>query len=512
MNKYVIALYIRLSLEDVKVDSMSIRNQQLALHKYVDSMPEGDSAEVLEFIDNGYTGTNFERPAMQEMLEKVRALQINCIIVKDFSRFGRNSLESGYFIEQVFPLFKMRFISINDNFDTIKYKNDTGGMDVAFRYLIHEQYSHDLSRKYKSAKYALMRRGEYHDKRTPYGYLPGEDKHFVIDEQTAPVVRMIFDMALEGMSAPKIAKRLYDLNIPTPGEYKVVRGDKTHDVSRSNNIWHPTVVLRFLRDERYAGTYIYGKTAVTQVGGSHVRRNDESKWFKIPDFHPAIISMDVFEQVQLMFPKGSSVKKNRHEYALRGMVFCGCCKHAMSRLKKNPTFICDYSRHYEHMECRLQEILESDLEAIIYTLAEQKARFILGADSLSDVSKLDICLEEKAVYEGKVNALKADKRRLYEQYLMEEISLDEYKAAKSAVDNDLRQIEQIFKRLESEVKRMQLSSEDNKKLRGIANDVTGAGKLTRTLAELLVNKVYVYPDNRIEIDWTISDFVDCACS
>ena len=154
MKKYRIALYIRLSLEDYKYDSMSIENQHLVLNEFVSSMPESTDAEVLEFIDNGYSGTNFERPKVQELIELVRANQIDCIIVKDFSRFGRNSIETGYFIERVFPLFHTRFISINDDFDSDQHKGDTGGMDVAFKYLISEYYSRDMSMKTKSAKYA----------------------------------------------------------------------------------------------------------------------------------------------------------------------------------------------------------------------------------------------------------------------------------------------------------------------------------------------------------------------
>ena len=154
MQKYVIALYIRLSVEDYKYDSLSIENQLLVLNEYAAAMPEYLNAEILEFIDNGYSGTNFERPQVQKLIEMVRANRIDCIIVKDFSRFGRNSIETGYFIERVFPLFHTRFISISDDFDTNNFKGDTGGMDIAFKYLISEYYSRDMSIKTKSAKYA----------------------------------------------------------------------------------------------------------------------------------------------------------------------------------------------------------------------------------------------------------------------------------------------------------------------------------------------------------------------
>ena len=147
MQKYVIALYICLSIEDYKYDSLSIENQRLVLHEYAAFMPEALNAEITEFIDNGYSGTNFERPQVQKLIELVRANQIDCIIVKDFSRFGRNSIETGYFIERVFPLFHTRFISISDDFDSSKFKGDAGGMDVAFKYLISEYYYRYLLRE-----------------------------------------------------------------------------------------------------------------------------------------------------------------------------------------------------------------------------------------------------------------------------------------------------------------------------------------------------------------------------
>ena len=175
MQSYVIALYIRLSIEDSKYDSLSIENQRLILREHAASLPEAAGAVVWEFVDNGYSGANFERPQVQKLIGMVRENKIDCIMVKDFSRFGRNSLETGYFIERVFPLFHTRFISVSDDFDTDRLKGDTGGMDVAFKYLISEYYSRDMSVKTKSAKYAKMERGEYQSKICPYGYRKGAD-------------------------------------------------------------------------------------------------------------------------------------------------------------------------------------------------------------------------------------------------------------------------------------------------------------------------------------------------
>ena len=246
MQSYVIALYIRLSLEDSKYDSLSIENQRLVLHEYAASMPEAADAEIIEFVDNGYSGTNFERPQVQKLIEMVRENKIDCIIVKDFSRFGRNSIETGYFIERVFPLFHTRFISLSDEFDSNHFKGDTGGMDVAFKYLINEYYSRDMSIKTKSAKYAKMQRGEYQSKICPYGYRKSADGRMEPDPEAAEVVRLIFELSANGVNATDIARELYRRGIPTPGEYKAMHGNHTHDVSRTHGVWQISTILHTL--------------------------------------------------------------------------------------------------------------------------------------------------------------------------------------------------------------------------------------------------------------------------
>lgn len=259
MRNYVIALYIRLSVEDFKTESLSIPNQKLILREKAMSLPEWDNSEILEFIDNGHTGTNFERPAVQELLTMVQAGKINCIIVKDLSRFGRNSIETGYFIERVFPLYHTRFISVSDDFDTANFKGDTGGIDIAFKYLISECYSRDMSMKTKSAKYAKMSRGEYQSVICPYGYRKSADGRMEPDEDVASNVQMIFQWASEGNTAAEITRKLYAMNIPTPGEYRKLKGKDYYNVSRTNGVWSTSTVLRILEDQRYIGTYVIGK-------------------------------------------------------------------------------------------------------------------------------------------------------------------------------------------------------------------------------------------------------------
>ena len=444
---YVIALYIRLSTEDSKVGSFSIDNQKIALHQYVDAMEGVRNAEVLEFIDNGYSGTNFERPAVQELLGRMREGKINCIIVKDFTRFGRNSIEVGYFMEMVFPLYGIRFISINDDFDSDKLHGDTGGINVAFKYLVSEYYSRDLSIKYKSAKYVKFKRGEYQSKICIYGYRKGADGRMEPDEETAPNVRLIFELARDGLEINQIIEELFKRGIPTPGEHEAAKGKTYRNVSRCCGIWIRSTILRLLRDERYIGTYIMGKREVIEVGGHRARMKDESQWIMIPDHHTAIISKELFDQVQAKLPRFKCPKKNVSTYPLRGKVFCGCCHHAMPRsANKNHVFVCRYTEADKSSPCIGLRITEAELERLLYKILAKQAQIILNLDNLANAGQLDIQLAEQAEYDNRIAEYMDKKRVLYERLVLKQINMEDYKTQKAAVDNELDRLREIHSR------------------------------------------------------------------
>ena len=504
---YVIAPYIRLSTEDSKVGSFSIENQRHTLRQYIEAMEGVQNVEVREFVDNGYSGTNFERPAVQELLDLVRSGNINCIIVKDFTRFGRNSIEVGYFMEMVFPLYNVRFISINDEFDSDKLHGDTGGINVAFKYLISEFYSRDLSIKYKSAKYTKFQRGKYQSKRCPYGYRKGANGRMEPDEETAPNVRLIFELARDGYSSNEIVKVLFERGILTPGEYKATHGSTVHDISRCHHIWQKSMVINILGDERYTGTYIMGKREVTEVGGHHVRMKDESQWVKIPDHHPAIISKELFELVQAKRQRFKCPKKNTRAYPLRGKVFCGCCDHAMPRTSnKSYSFICRHSRVDEAAACHGLTIRESELEGLIYEVLSKQAQVILNLDSLSNAGRLDVQLAEQAESNSRIKECMDQKRVLYERFVLKEISIEDYKRQKAAVDIELDRLRVIHSALEAQAAQMQMDEQTKSARAKLAQEVAKADGLTAGLADTLVDRVYVYPGNRVEIVWKMKDF------
>ena len=504
---YVIALYIRLSTEDSRVGSFSIENQKNALHQYVDAMEGVKNVEVLEFIDNGYSGTNFERPAVQSLLDQIREGKINCIVVKDFTRFGRNSIEVGYFMEMVFPLYGVRFISINDNFDSDTLHGDTGGINVAFKYLVSEFYSRDLSIKYKSAKYVKFKRGEYQSKLCPYGYRKGADGRMEPNEETAPNVQLIFELARDGYKPNEIVKVLFERHIPTPAEYKAAHGFHGHDISRCCGIWSSSAVVHILDDERYTGTYIMGKREVTEVGGRRVRMKDESQWVKIPDHHQAIISRELFDLVQVQRPRMKSPKKNAKAYPLRGKVFCGCCHHAMPRVaKKTAVFYCRYTGVNESAPCHGLTVTETELEGMLYEILSKQAQVILNVANLANARQLDIQIAQQAEYDKLIEGYLEQKRVLYEQLILKQLTIEDYKSQKAAVDSELDRLREIHCNLKVQTSQMEMDEKVKSDRTELAREAVGAGGLTAGLADTLIDRVYVYPNNQVEIVWKMKDF------
>lgn len=485
---YVIALYIRLSIEDSKVDSMSIENQKFMLHQYVDTMKDVKNIEALEFVDNGYSGTNFERPAVKQLLDMVQEGKINCVIVKDFTRFGRSRIGVGYFLDKVFPLYGVRFISLNDGFDSETLNGDTGGLGVMFQYFQAELYSRDLSVKYKSAKQVKFRRGEYQSKVCPYGYRKGAGGRMEPDREAAANVRLIFELAQSGLSKKGIVRALFERGIPTPAEYKAARGFTGHDTSRTRGVWHESTVTHILEDERYTGTYIMGKREVTEVGGHRVRMKDESQWVKIPDHHPAIIGKELFEQVQARLCRAPAPKKNVHTYPLKQKVFCGCCLHALSRTSnKSHTYLCRHTQVDEAAPCHGLRISEAELEHVVYERVLERVQ--ASPDSVPTAAPDSP--------EGRIADCQEQKRCLYERFVREEISIEDYKEKKAVLDGELDQLRQALAVIRTQAAQNR-AEQDRGALLQKARD---AGQLTVELADILIDRVYVYPGGRVEPAW-----------
>ena len=327
------AVYIRLSVEDTKSGSISIETQRMIIDRFLAQHPE--IAVYNTYIDNGATGTNFHRPGFQQMLSDIEAGEVNCVIVKDLSRLGRNAIDTGYYIEQYFRVRKVRFIAVNDQFDTEDQGDAYMGIILPLRNMINEAYALDIGRKIKAQQRQAMKDGKFVGGRAPYGYQKDpEDCHqLVVDQEAAPVVRLIFAWASEGAELNTIALRLNEAGCPSPSFYKRDRGEITHQNLIGSGKWQTRTVAKILHAEVYTGDLVQGRTKI--IDHKQVPASAEEMTV-VRGTHEAIISREQFDAVQAILEQATQKSKSRtiKPYSpnlLKGKVFCGCCGGSLHR-------------------------------------------------------------------------------------------------------------------------------------------------------------------------------------
>lgn len=291
---YQIGVYLRISKEDFSdKESQSITEQRKLLEEFIQKEFVGETFWVQEFLDDGYSGTNGERPALKRLLQLVKAGKIDCILVKDFSRLARDYLLLGEYMEILFPIHQVRFISVNDGYDSKGYSEPLLGLDMQFRGLCYDLYSKDISQKVKSALKAKKKAGIYISANTPFGYEKSTlDRHKIkIKEEEAKVVRKIFRLAEEGYGVTDIAGRLNEMQIKTPKEF---RTDKKKEKEYR---WHPATVWRILKNRVYIGELIQGKYEKEYVGGRN-RKTLPTQWLIQKKHHEKIVTKELFDKVQ----------------------------------------------------------------------------------------------------------------------------------------------------------------------------------------------------------------------
>ena len=286
-----IAAYMRLSKVDeggkAKEESNSISMQRILIYQYIASHFAG--CQILEYLDDGFSGVSFKRPGVQRLLEDAKNEKLDCIIVKDFSRFGRDYMEVGAYLEQIFPFLGIRFISINDSYDSVSSQGGIGDLDVNFKNLLYDFYSKDLSQKVKASLRARKESGQYVSANAPFGYeKAADDRHMlVVCEDEAEVVRRVFGFALQGMTSSQTAKRLNLENVPAPVEFKIRKGKTSRKPKGDKFYWSSSIVCSILRNPVYIGDVEYGKTEKEQVGGRNVLKA-KADWKVVRNHHAPI--------------------------------------------------------------------------------------------------------------------------------------------------------------------------------------------------------------------------------
>lgn len=540
-HKQVLAFYIRLSHEDLfkasgEVDeSASVSHQRDLLHYTYSGRQDLSGYEVIEFVDDGYSGTNFNRPAFQKMMEEVKRGKIQCIMVKDFSRFARNFLDAGENLEQIFPFLGVRFISVNDHYDSDTKEGTAGDWDVVFKNFLYDLYSKDLSKKTIAAKKSKARRGEYLGK-APIGYVRSKEKEnqLEIEPEGAKIVRFIFDMALSGHTIPEIVKRLNQAEIPTPGTLteKVYRG-KQMMVRKNTAVicWQYSMVWGILKNRVYTGACVNFKRSKTAPCGVHTKKNAEEEQIIVPGCHEAIVTEEEFVQAfgRCRIMKGKRNKKNNRyrprRTVLSGVCVCGYCNRVMRyeyRVTLPDIFLCPTTRHADVQvdenicDCReyeVEKINTAVLKAVkqIGELAEKK--YCTAKRDNSQQRENATKLERKiSQLRQRVTQKKIEKQDCYELYIMEEVDRSKYLAVKQACDAEIEAAEKEITVLSKEMA-MQAEADDEQ-LKEIENISLFANEpaLTKEMVEVMIKEVRVYRDDRYEIKWKFRDMFDeMAC-
>ena len=517
---YRAAVYLRLSKEDEDVNykgkqvSNSISGQKEVIMDFLKSCPNIEVASV--YTDDGYSGVDFDRPEFQRMLSDIRSGDVDCVIVKDLSRFGRNYIESGRYIERIFPLLGIRFIAVMDGYDSTN-DNAVNDLLIPFKNLINDAYCRDISVKIRTSFDAKRRNGEYIGAFAAYGYLKDEkDKnHLVIDEYAADVVRDIFSMKLCGMSQQAIADKLNADGILSPYQYKQSIGISFHTslVRSDEPKWCYNSVLRILKNEVYTGAVVQGKSATPNYKIKKRHMKNESEWIRVEDMHEAIISRKEFELVQKLLLRDTRVAPTQTQvFPLSGMIFCADCGDAMIRKtvpsgsKRYVYYVCAGNKR-DRSSCSSHMISREILDGAVLGLIKS---FIGGAMPLEEVADIvkntPVMKPRLARIDRQVRSLqnemdkkKKRKGNLYRDYKDEILTKSEYIMMKDHYNKAIAEDERRILSLKEEKDNLLSEGSQQQVWLRKLQDYRFATEIDRELLAYLIEKIEVIDKKRLQV-------------
>jgi DNA invertase Pin-like site-specific DNA recombinase len=516
-----VAIYLRLSLSDGdleengKKESNSIENQRLLLRDYILKRPEL-YGEVIEYVDDGYSGTNFNRPGFQQMITDARNGLIQVILAKDLSRLGRNYVEMGDYLDQIFPRLGVRVIAVNSGYDSKDHVGDVSGLDAAITNFVNAMYVRDLSMKRKSSYMSLLKRGISINAMVPYGYYHeiGEPGRWHVDEEAAKVVKKLFELAASGKRAMEIVNYLNAEGIDPPGYRKEQKYGipKSRVVTDHEYLWDYPMVRRIIMDASYLGTLRAHRTETMIYGYKKVRHVPEEDWVIIEGHHEPLIDRETFDAAQLAIKRKCFLDRRKPAiYSLKTKLRCANCHLAFRYLEDDSAFYC---RHRgmagKYSKCSQRLMNYPLMENLIFQTMKKSLEDLGKIEALlrSDAEKINPVRETKQrEAEGKASILKAERVRQYEGFAAGLITKEAYLKKKESLTKEIERLEADISNADKE------KTEDAAILRGLArgrekaDHVIESDQLTRSMAEAFIRNVYVYDENRIEIEYMIEDLV-----
>ena len=511
-----VALYIRLSVEDNKKRGCSVENQKLVLNDYLADKP--DFVVYDTYIDNGLTGTNFHRPGFQQMLSDIEVGHINCVIVKDLSRLGRNSIDTGYYIEQYFYAHNVRFIAVTDQFDTADPGNLHGGIMLPLKNMINEAYSLDIGRKIKAQARQAMKDGDYIGARAPYGYRKDPDNchKLLIDENTAPVVKQIFEWAYERVALNRIVRNLNEMGIAAPSHYKKSTGEITSPGLIGSGKWQTRTVMKILESEVYTGDLVQGKTKM--VDHRQVKADDDNLIIA-RHTHEPIISHELFIAVQEYRKQVCEESRAVHKRAytpniFKSKVFCADCGRSLHRQRAERKkgsdiywFHCLTNSRVAKDTCKGVMMQETELIATVTTILEKELSVALGMSlplfqlEARQKQKKDGLKSQMSAKRQEIEKQRRLIRGLYENFVQGILTSDEYFELKAGYEEsitvlsgDIEALEKDMDALDDQLVRYRAMEKDAKSL---AQDHV----LTAELIERLIERIEIDHERNIRVSF-----------
>lgn len=504
---YHIALYIRLSKEDeTEGPSQSVTNQKSLLEEFV----KQHRLSVYDtYIDDGWSGTSFDRPAFQRMIADIEAKKVNMVITKDLSRLGRDYIMTGHYMERYFPERRVRYISLLDGIDT--GVESTANDITPFRAIMNDMYAKDISKKIKSVKRDKQRKGQFIGGKPMYGYKmhPTEKNKIVIDEEVAPIVRRIFAMALDGMSCRKIATTLNEEGVPTPATYANL---PVGNPGPYTGLWSSERISDMLQNETYIGNMVQGRMVKISYKSKKCLRQPRENWVVVENTHEPIIDKETFQKVRLLVESRRHTRSRTYDFLLKGMIFCHECGYPLATLnRKNAAgeerlfFVCrTYQRFTKAGVCTCHSIKEQTVNEAVITKVRQVCQAYLNPDELlpiarqavEDAQKADSTEAEIQSLQSKIDAMTANLDKMYMDRLTGILGDGDFQRIYLKIKSDRSQLEEKVKVLREQQQAPVKTEDQAKKLVQRFIDSTCA---SRELLVSLIERIELSEDKQIYI-------------
>ena len=515
---YHAALYIRLSKEDESEGpSQSVQNQESLLREFV----QQHRLSVYDtYIDDGWSGTSFDRPAFQRMIADIEAKKVNMVITKDLSRLGRDYIMTGHYMERYFPEHRVRYISLLDGIDTVV---DSTANDITpFRAIMNDMYAKDISKKIKSVKRDKQRKGQFIGGKPMYGYKmhPTEKNKIVIDEEVAPIVRRIFALALSGMSCRNIATLLNQEGVPTPATYANLPVARPGPYT---GLWSSERISDMLQNETYLGNMVQGRSVKISYKSKKCLKQDPANWVVVEGTHEPLVDAETFRKVRMLVNSRKHTRSRTYDFLLKGLIFCHECGYPLAVLnRKNARgedvlyFVCrTYQRFTKAGVCTCHSIKEKTVTDVVIAKVREVCQAYLNPDELLPVAQEAVenarkqsSLEtELQALQSKIDSLTANLDRMYTDRLSGLLPEADFQRIFGRIKLEREQMEE--KRQELELRQKSPVRSEDRARELVQRFIETAGE-SRELLVSLIERVELTEDKEIIIKFRFAQLDETA--